>query len=184
MNAQQFFAEFKAALSANPAPQGPQVAGWTGYIADCLLYLANHHQPGLHVCSASLRLQPRRNTNHEQREYLYDFTLFEGWNDYSLPAVLIEHENQWSEHAFMLDFWKLLFGWAPLRVMIGYASTSEAARALAAKISLHAADSHWRYPADTEDLVLIGHGEMDRETGWTVVIRTQGTTNWSVILPP
>jgi len=54
---------------------------------------------------------------HWRREYLFDFTLYPEWKDYSLPSLIIEHENQWSDGTFMLDFWKLMMGLAPLRVM-------------------------------------------------------------------
>ena len=111
------------------------------------------------------------------REFLFDFTMYRDWRDFSQPEVILEHENVWHVDAFMRDFWKLMFGYAPLRVMIGYRRDAADGAYLKA-IRQHASARGWRYPPGVEDLVLIGHYGMAPQA-FHVVIRSADSEEWS-----
>ncbi|WP_394825705.1 hypothetical protein [Pendulispora albinea] len=178
ISAENFLQQLASVLHAHPPPHPPGPADWTLYMTMRFRDLAERVEA--HLCSSTLgKLAGNDPQIHEPHEYLFDFTLFTDWMNYSLPAVIIEHENKWNEKAFMLDFWKLMLGHAPLRVMFGYASTAAGADKLVTRLEQHATDSAWAAPTDIEDLVLIGHGDMDYIDDWRVVLRR--AVRWQVI---
>ncbi|WP_194869659.1 hypothetical protein, partial [Myxococcus sp. AB025B] len=105
------------------------------------------------------------------REFLFDFTMYHDFEgDYAQPEIILEHENVWHLDAFMEDFWKLMFGYAPLRVMIGYHRDMNHVNEYIDAIRRFDRERRWRYPAGVEDLVLIGHRQMEAR-GFRVVNR-------------
>ena len=170
ISAVQFVDLLAVVLKAQPPEPWSGAADWTFYITSRLRDLAA--RADAHLCASTLGvLVGKERQEHQRREYVFDFTIFTEWNDYSLPAVVIEHENQWTEAAFMFDMWKLMIGHAPLRVMFGYANTPAAADHLIARLREHAHQSSWTAPSGVEDLVLVGHGGMDPIKDWRVVRR-------------
>jgi hypothetical protein len=113
-----------------------------------------------------------------RREYLYDYTMFSGWEGSELPTVLVEHENLYSEAEFFLDFWKVMFGFAPLRVMIGYTTKADGVVARWESVRKVTVARKWIYPMQSDDLVLIGHPEM-QPTGFKVWRRSAGSESWA-----
>ena len=178
MKAHDFLAKLARSLKARTPDAGPgselrKATRWTSYMTERILDVAG--AANAHVCAKTI---PRENEVHERAEYLFDFTLYKsGWKDYSLPIVLIEHENQWNEAAFLRDFWKLMLGYAPLRVMFGYVKSNENAGSLVGTIRAEAQTSSWTYPGDTEDLVLIGHEGMGA-LDWRILHRAAGSSDW------
>jgi len=160
MDATAFLSALSRSFKKNRAqlPAAVQPATWTLFMQRCLLALAEDH--GMHVCAqglgrrSGLHVDPNQ---HKAAESLFDFTLFKpaDWEAWSLPSVIIEHENQWTEQAFLQDFWKLLVGYAPLRVMFGYAGSVADVDARVRALLTHEVQSRWSYPADVEDLVLL-----------------------------
>lgn len=112
-----------------------------------------------------------------QRERLYDLTWYRAWTSYEIPSVIIEHENSYSLDAFLNDHWKLMFGWAPLRVSIGYARDAAALDAYLPHLNDTAARAGWRFPPDCEDLSLLGHRGMHPRS-FRVLHRAPGATEW------
>jgi hypothetical protein len=176
LNSDVFMSALRDSLLLEEPPKSALPAEWTLYMSKRLLDLAN--RKNLHLCAISLAgLIEADDDQHQAREYLFDFTLFQGWKDYSLPIVVIEHENQWSKQAFLVDLWKILAGFAPLRVMFGYARDKEGVDSLVGAIFNQAWACKWKYPAGCEDLVLLGHGKMDR-LDWRVIRRHIGESDW------
>lgn len=179
--------EFLLALGETFA--APSVAGsarktktsdeWTRFMTARLLELADSKQ--LHVCGRNLgtRTACGAEDRHLAREFMFDFTLYADadWTEWGLPSIIIEHENHWSQAAFLQDFWKLLVGYAPLRVMFGYAKEQDGVDALVSVVLGHAKASRWRYPPVTEDLVLLRCPEMAWPT-WRVLRRDAGSEAW------
>ena len=174
LDATWFLNELDRAVRAKSPPADLTPGNWTYYMTGRLLALAN--SASAHVCSRTLGQIPAVGQGqHESQEYLFDFTLYEknDWRHWSLPSVIIEHENQWSEREFLVDFWKVLVGFAPLRVMFGYTKERSGTAGLANTIDSHASTSRWRYPVDVEDLVLLRAPEMTWPH-WTVLYRANG----------
>jgi len=124
-------------------------------------------------------IHPRPRTGEEtmeegiHREYLFDFTWYRSWNLYAQPIVLIEHENQWRKRDFMLDFWKLCLGSAPLRVMFGYTRHIGEWEGRLEGINSTIEEQKWVLPPDTEDLIFMGHRDM-HPSGFQVLVRAPG----------
>lgn len=185
MNADEFLAALANSLDDNPPPARTRTklrtaTAWTSYMTERILDVAQ--ATAAHVCARTI--SPGRKA-HERSEYLFDFTFYvTDWKDYSLPIVLIEHENQWNEKAFLRDFWKLMFGYAPLRVMFGYTASTKKTTLLVERLRSEAAASSWKYPADTEDLVFIGHRGMGA-LDWRILHRACGSSDWNArAFPP
>lgn len=94
-------------------------------------------------------------------EYMFDFTWFKEWVLYEQPSVIIEHENSDKPEDFFKDFWKILVGFAPLRIMIGYTKKPDLWKQYLHKMNDLEQKAQWRYPIDADDLVLIGHWKME-----------------------
>ncbi len=182
MNASTFLDAFFAALKKNARlpPATENASDWTSFMTNCLCTLADETK--MHLCGRRIPKSRACRSNdpvrHMPNEFHYDFTLYAdgNWNWCSLPSVIIEHENQWSQHAFFQDFWKILAGFAPLRVMFGYAKDKDHVETLAASIRQKAHDDAWQYPAESEDLVLLRcpiKGGMDWPK-WRVLHRPRG----------
>lgn len=140
---------------------------------------------GLGVCSKSLAdatddWKEAKKEEGLKREYLYDFTFYRTWQPYELPEVIVEHENAWSEGGFLLDFWKLMFGSAPLRVMFGYGRELKRARKYLESAWAEKRKNNWYFPPKTEDLVLLGFRDMEPRA-FEVYRRRCGETDWSNI---
>lgn len=98
-----------------------------------------------------------------RREHLYDLTWFaRDCGPFASPSLLLEHENDYAESAFLEDFWKLLFGWAPLRVMVGYTRSAEARTARVERVNevLRDPANAIGFPEGVTDLLLLGHWGM------------------------
>ncbi len=112
-----------------------------------------------------------------RREYLWDYTLFRKWKEYELPSVIIEHENSHGREGFLLDFWKLMLGFAPLRVMVGYVSRRRDCSVRFREMERVARSME--KPQTTTDLVLIRSPDMKEDKpyflGWE---RPAGQDEW------
>jgi hypothetical protein len=174
MNADEFLKAFAVSYQPAPAPGRDGATPWTEYMANRVWRIVTAHE--LHLCTTTGSIRPPTDPvalEHWRRECLFDFTLYEkGWHDYSLPSVIIEHENSWRHEAFMFDFWKLMMGFAPLRVMFGYVGTETQLDERFEHIRRHAHTSGWRYPEHVEDLVLLRSPEMDTKE-WRVLSRAE-----------
>ena len=181
MNGDEFLRALKDAKRRGTEPAEVSAASWTHYMTGRLLDLAKENE--LHLCGKTLgHFGPDLKTEHLAREYLFDFTLYErdAWKNHSLPCVIIEHENQWSEGEFLRDLWKVMIGFAPLRVMFGYARDEQGVKALATAVRREAAS--WSYPAQgVEDLVLLRH---PGATAWRLLRRPPGAKAWSESVTP
>ncbi|MBZ0117784.1 MAG: hypothetical protein K8H88_12350 [Sandaracinaceae bacterium] len=117
----------------------------------------------------------------EQREWLWDLSWYEPGGDerFVQPLVLIEHENAHGESQFLDDWWKVLAGYAPLRVMIGYTTSAEA---LPRRIDLvRARTRRWIFPRDASDVVILrGHGT----PRWRYLVRAAGARDFLEIRAP
>ena len=82
-------------------------------------------------------------------------------DEWAQPLVAIEHENAWKERETLFDFWKVCQVIAPLRICIGYIRLAEKVRNLALDLIKVSRRSGWRRPPGGEDLLIMGHGEMD-----------------------
>ena len=106
-----------------------------------------------------------------KREYLFDATWFRrNCRDWDTPDLILEHENLWDLREFMVDFWKLLLGYAPLRVMVGYSRDQAEHEAWISAVNDALRDCAIRIPADVEDLILLGHRGM-KPTDYSVYRR-------------
>jgi hypothetical protein len=94
--------------------------------------------------------------------------------DWETPALILEHENAWDQGAFLVDFWKLLLGYAPVRVMIGYSRDARDHEPWVARVNAILADhrEEIRLPDRVEDLILLGHRGMT-PTGYAVYRRQE-----------
>lgn len=179
-DAHSFLVALGASFDAVPrglvpgAERGP----WTEFISERILAAATHCR--WHVCAETIDVAPGEDfptANHERKEYQFDFTLYaeKNWTWYALPDVILEHENDWNVQSFLNDFWKLLAGYAPLRVMMGYASNPSKVDELVQAITRHASESRWRYPNDVDDLVLLRCPEPGMAwPEWRVLVRLHG----------
>ncbi|MCP3063083.1 hypothetical protein LXT21_30340 [Myxococcus sp. K38C18041901] len=152
---------------------------WTQFMARRLQAAAR--ELNLAACSTSIEAPrdwaPSMMKTGWAREFLFDYTLFSDWGTFTQPVVILEHENNWNVHSFMEDFWKLMVGYAPLRVMIGYGRDANHVEEYVTAIRESAIKGKWRYPPAVEDLVLIGHGEMTPR-GFKVVNRRAESQEW------
>lgn len=149
---------------------------WTAFITRVLHTVARRADLGCCCRSGEHPASPEGDTlrTGARVEYLFDFTWFNHWTRYALPVVIIEHENEPDVTKFMNDFWKLMFGYAPLRVMIGYACRQNWQQYLAT-ISEQAQLAQWQYPTNVEDLVLIGKYDAIEPRGYRVIYRRPRT---------
>lgn len=115
----------------------------------------------------------RRGPFWAKKEHLLDVTWFrQDCGDWDTPELILEHENQYKEVEFLKDFWKLLVGYAPVRVMIGYCGKKDSRVALIESVNQKLRDSktHIRFPGEVEDLILLGYLGMN-VTDFTVYRR-------------
>lgn len=108
------------------------------------------------------------------REYLFDMTWYGEWEKWSQPVVIIEHENKWNHDEFLIDHWKLMMGFAPLRVSFGYARSEEDRRKLAASLHQMCSSPKWVFPSECEDLVFLGYREMPSKRSFMLLHRPRG----------
>ncbi|MBZ4395346.1 hypothetical protein OWM54_19370 [Myxococcus sp. MISCRS1] len=152
---------------------------WSQFMAARLVEAARELKLGVCATGSGAPSEWSKTTLHSgyAREFLFDYTMFRDWDSYTQPEVILEHENAWSVDAFMEDFWKLMVGYAPLRVMIGYCQNLERTAEYVTAIRKSASEGNWRYPPGVEDLVLIGHGRMTPR-GFKVVNRRAESQEW------
>lgn len=151
--------------SIEDAKQG--AAAWSGFMFGALADAAQ--DCGMVCCASRLHGGPQ----WARREHLFDVTWFrEKCGDWETPELILEHENQWSEREFLVDFWKLLLGYAPIRVMIGYCDNELRRTTWVDKVNsiLNERAQHIRLPDGVEDLILLGHKGM-ATTGFSVYKR-------------
>jgi hypothetical protein len=191
MDAQLFLTKFRRALPRDwdtlynelatlyPGLGRPQVIAdgkWTAYITHVLHKVARRADLG--CCCRSTEhpssLKKMTKQNGERHEYIYDFTWYRTWHSYELPAVIIEHENKLDINEFMADFWKLMFGYAPLRIMICY-TMADQWQWYIDTIHYYAREANWHYPGNVEDLVLIGRYYMMDPRQYRVIYRQPRT---------
>lgn len=178
--APQFLRELHYSLLTCGEAEGPTQGYWTEFMTRVLLRTSNRLKLGL--CSQYLPVEQvdwakASKERGLRREYLFDFTMFKGWSGYELPRVVVEHENLYSKAEFLLDFWKLMLGFAPLRVMFGYTRRENQVLKRWNDVEGLSRTRDWVYPAESSDLVLIGHREME-PTGFKVWTRLAGQTEW------
>jgi hypothetical protein len=77
------------------------------------------------------------------------------------PVVAIEHENAWDANAALIDFWRVSQVCALLRVCIVYTRRAVDVDPLRERLLGVAHEHGWRRPPMAEDLLVIGHGEME-----------------------
>lgn len=146
-------------------------AAWTDFVFRALADAAR--DCGMVSCAARTSTKTPREEAWTRREYLFDVTWFRpNCTDYETPSLILEHENAWDQGAFLLDFWKILVGYAPVRVMMGYSRHKSEHAPWIAKVNEILADESRgvRLPADVEDLILLGHRDME-PTGYAVYRR-------------
>lgn len=146
-------------------------AAWTSFVFSALRDAAS--DCGMVSCDA--RRVPEGGPKREwwvKREYLFDVTWFRSdCTDWEPPSLILEHENQWSLQELLIDFWKLLFGFAPLRIMIGYAGREDARTSWIEKVNgIIADEQRVRLPEGVDDVILLGHKGM-QPTGYAVYRR-------------
>jgi hypothetical protein len=124
---------------------------------------------------------PVPNQPEHTHELLFDFCWFTNRGEYALPDVVIEHENSPHKRDFLYDLWKLMVARAPLRVMIGYVATDDERTARLSDINRIAAESHWMFPDETEDLVLIGTTSMPTPQSFAVCLRSAGVAQFRYV---
>ena len=176
MNARGFLERLTEALPTAWSPGAPQTwAQWSTHMVERLHALA----AGAHMsCVCQHAHAPTLGQPERTREVLFDFCWYTGSSDYALPAVVIEHENSSQERDFLYDLWKLMVARTPLRVMIGYTLTPNQRTARLAAINRIAAESHWSFPDETEDLILIGTNSMPTPQAFGVYLRPAGVTQF------
>lgn len=120
----------------------------------------------------------RQQRGGQTREWLWDLTWYNVNESKSFvrPEVIIEHENHLGDVAFLDDLWKVLCGFAPLRVMIGYTrSTQEALEKR--QLAVRNAVEGWTFPEDVADLVILRrYGEPQ----WQVLERDPGAHTFTL----
>lgn len=173
---------FAEALIEAIRAQGPgdlwrTTSGSTVYMTGRLAAVAQAHNRV--ICASTLGAWQGERLEHEPREYLFDVTIYREREDYALPEIVIEHENSHRPEAFLFDFWKLMMGYARLRVMIGYAAGHAERDALAASIVSPRIKAP--LPAGTEDLVMIGRRGMAPDE-WLLLSR-RGSDRWLMGAP-
>lgn len=175
----QTFAEalIKAIRAQDPGDLWRTTSGATVYMSGRLAAVAQTHDYAL--CATTLGAWQGARLDHEPREYLFDVTMFRDRDAYALPEIVIEHENSHRPEAFFADFWKLMMGYARLRVMIGYAAGHVERDALAASIVSPRIKAP--LPAGTEDLVMIGRRGMAPDE-WLLLSR-RGSDRWRKGVP-
>jgi hypothetical protein len=176
LNAREFLASLARVLPEAWAPGAPR--SW--------LKWTEHMVERLHIVAAGAGMScvcqhghpPESTLPNATREVLFDMCWFADKADYALPAVVIEHENSSDERAFLFDMWKLMFAQAPLRVMIGYAPSLARRSEYGALVNRVAAESHWNFPAGSEDVVLVGTDMMPTPRSFAVFVRAAGETSF------
>jgi hypothetical protein len=176
MNVERFLASLNAVLPDRYPKDGDGLHGgaWTAWMADHLHEVARRND--LRCCCH----QGAADTDHAggyRREYLFDFTWYRTWVAYELPVVAIEHENVWKKEAFLLDAWKLMMSAAPLRVMFGYARRAAELDAYVEALREAARSGQWRYPSQSEDVLLLGHASMGPRE-FRVIVRRAASDRW------
>ncbi len=160
MKARDFLKTLDQAFQTNKAkiPYTGKAVDWTDFMLTCILGMSAKQK--MHLCArklAKIEESAVKSGEHMAHEFRYDITLYttKNWQDWSLPDVIIEHENDWRPNSFQWDFWKLMCGYAKLRVMFGYAGTSAAVDKRVDDVRTMARQSKWQYPPDTDDLVVL-----------------------------
>jgi hypothetical protein len=148
-------------------------AAWTRFVFSALAAAAE--DCGMVSCAAHHATTSSRAGAWAQREHLFDVTWFRrACADWETPALILEHEDAWDQDAFMVDFWKLLLGYAPVRVIIGYSRHARDHEAWIARVNAILAEHRAaiRLPEHVEDLILLGHRGMP-PTGYAVYRRRE-----------
>ncbi|HRI66699.1 MAG TPA: hypothetical protein PK156_20780 [Polyangium sp.] len=171
LHAESFLFALRAQLKDAPpkaienAKQG--AAGWSGFMFSALADAAG--DCGMVCCASRLQGGPQ----WARREHLFDITWYRhDCGDWETPIVILEHENQWNKREFLVDFWKLLLGYAPLRVMIGYCAKAAEREEWVDSVNsiLNQRTQYIGLPDGVEDLILLGHKGM-ATTGFSVYQR-------------
>lgn len=182
MSAEQFMNILAMLFAKSPQPSIYGGESWTHYMTRMLHLTA---KAGSLVCCC----HQGNITAHEEifgaesgceyREYLFDLTWYSNNNGYyEQPAVIIEQENHYDPSEFRLDFWKLMVGYAPLRVMVGYTKTQAECSDRIDWLNQAVNENQWNFPPQTEDLVLVGYQAMEHGD-FLVAHRPVGEVRWS-----
>lgn len=152
LDATGFMRAFLACAVASEPPELPSGAGpWTEHMWSVLADTAST----LHLFAATRWRQPHGKlpTHVSSKEWLWDWSFYDSLKEYARPRIVLEHENRWDHSGFGDDLWKVLVAGAPLRVMIGYASS---AAMLEKRIGvLQVAADQSGHPDHGEDLVVL-----------------------------
>ncbi len=180
MNARDFLHLLGNAISATKRkiPDSGEASDWTDFMLACILEMAKSDIHNMHMCARKLaKIDPSaiKAGDHMGQEFRYDITLYatKNWQNWSLPDVIIEHENDWRADSFRWDFWKLMCGYGKLRVMFGYAGTSTEIDKRVDDVRSMAKESNWQYPPNTEDLVVLRNPD-GLPLQWRVLYRRNG----------
>ncbi len=182
MNAREFLHYWQRVVTQtwdSEAKNADGAAQWTEYVTSCLHMVAS--EAGLWcACTHGSHIDGQGSKRGEHSEYLFDLTWYESVgasaSEYSLPKVIIEHENQHSFQEFQLDHWKTLFGYAPLRIAIGYCRSAEERIKWVDEINQQSAGLLWQFPQNCEDLIILGYAQMDCD--YTYYVRPQYGREW------
>ncbi|HZF50164.1 MAG TPA: hypothetical protein VE093_16005 [Polyangiaceae bacterium] len=164
-------------------------AAWTGFVFSALARAAA--DCGMVSCAARHATAASRAEPWALREHLFDVTWFRhDCTDWDTPFLILEHENAWDRRAFLVDFWKLLVGYAPVRVMIGYSRRAFDHDPWISEVNeiLSSKHSGVRLPDGVDDVILLGHRGMT-PSGYAVYRRRQrcfvrtGDSLSSVLMP-
>lgn len=144
-------------VGAEDAPRGVGCKAWTSLMFDVFQAAAND------CAMVSCSPKNKRGPYWAKREHLLDVTWFRtDCGDWDTPELILEHENQHSQQEFLRDFWKLLVGYAPVRVMIGYCGKKDQRVSWIDSLNQKLRDTkaQIRFPGDVEDLILLGYWGM------------------------
>jgi hypothetical protein len=148
-------------------------AAWTGFVFGALAHAAD--DCGM-VSFAARHVTPAsRAEAWALRDHLFDVTWFRrDCTDWETPLLILEHENAWNRSAFLVDFWKLLVGYAPVRVMMGYSRHEQEHDLWIAEVNQILSDERRgvRLPDGVDDVILLGHRGM-KPTGYAVYRRRE-----------
>lgn len=163
-------------------------SAWTAFVFEALANAAL--DCGMVSCAARHSTVASQTEVWARREHLFDVTWFRrDCTDWEPPVLILEHENAWDKRAFLVDFWKLLVGYAPIRVMMGYSRHPRDHESWISEVNQIIADeSRVPLPQDVDDVILLGHRGM-QPSGYAVYRRKERgfvrvSDSLASVLPP
>jgi len=93
------------------------------------------------------------------------------------PAVVIEHENQYKTEETRKDFWKLCLYAVPLRIMIGYRKTADEAKETGDELATFYTRQGLRQLPDGETVLIMGWDQLAEHRQWHIWQKS-GKQDW------